>query len=469
MNSKCQVFTPQDYVKVMLDSLDYKHNLFGKKIMENSCGDGNILLVVVQRYIDDCRNKGFSTTKIRNGLSKDIAGFEIDSKQYEKCIQRLNALIDKNNIPSVTWNIRCEDYLRAKDADKYDYIVGNPPYITYSELEHDEQKYLKKKFTSCSEGKFDYYYAFIEKGINTLSNLGRMAYLIPSSVYKTVFGRKIRNIMLPLVESIIDYTQEKLFADALVKSSIIVFDKTNSINEIKYVNTSLNSTELIKRSSLNEKWSFKEIKKGTKRFGDYFRVSHSVATLYNSAFVLSDWKIDKNGNYICNGITIEKSVVREAASPKNMRNQKDEKIIFPYSYDNNHNLIRYDEVNFKERFPGAYKYLSQNKKPLKKRKKDKSSLWFEYGRSQALAHLDYDKAMISTIISGKPNIYKLKKDCVPYAGMYIIPLSDNYSVEDAITILQEKDFMDYVSNIGIPINGNSVRVTSKDIENYWFK
>ena len=50
---KYQVFTPPDYVEKLLDAIGYKDNLMGKLILENSCGDGNILVAIVQRYIDD--------------------------------------------------------------------------------------------------------------------------------------------------------------------------------------------------------------------------------------------------------------------------------------------------------------------------------------------------------------------------------------------------------------------------------
>ena len=70
MNKKCQVFTPVNYVEELLDSVNYKEDLFGKRLLENSCGDGNILVVAVQRYIDDCRKKGLSRTKIKNGLKR---------------------------------------------------------------------------------------------------------------------------------------------------------------------------------------------------------------------------------------------------------------------------------------------------------------------------------------------------------------------------------------------------------------
>ena len=98
MNKKCQVFTPENYVRELLDSVGYTEHLYGRKILENSCGDGNILVAVVQRYIDDCVANGLSRTRIKNGLARDIDGVEIDPEQCQKCIENLNKVLEKNNI-----------------------------------------------------------------------------------------------------------------------------------------------------------------------------------------------------------------------------------------------------------------------------------------------------------------------------------------------------------------------------------
>ena len=87
MNKKCQVFTPKNYVRELLDSVGYTDHLYGKKILENSCGDGNILVAVVQRYIDDCVALGLSKSQIKDGLERDIYGVEIDLEQHQKCIE----------------------------------------------------------------------------------------------------------------------------------------------------------------------------------------------------------------------------------------------------------------------------------------------------------------------------------------------------------------------------------------------
>lgn len=468
MNKKCQRFTPQNYAEKLLDCVGYTHGLYGKRILENSCGDGNILTVIVRRYIEDCKERGLSRTKIKNGLSKDIWGVEIDSQQIKKCVNKLNDILLKNNIKEVKWQIINSDYLKMENLPSFDYIVGNPPYITYTDLPPNERYYLKENFKSCQKGKFDYCYAFLEKSVGLLSPKGKMSYLIPSSVYKTVFGKSIREILYPFVTEIIDYTQEKLFKDALIKSSIIVLKNNNNEKTIHYIDETTKIDAHVKKDRLGTKWTFKDMYAGKRRFGNYFRVSHVVATLCNRAFLIEEWDTDEKGNYLIGDNIVEAGAVRETTSPRWCRIQKTGKIIFPYSYTDEHTLLRYSEDKFRELYPGAHKYLCQNKDILDTRKRDANSSWYEYGRSQALNNLDCDKLLISTIISSKVPVYHLDRECIPYAGMFITSKGEELSLDDGMKILTKKDFFVYAKNIGIPINGESVRITSRDIENYLF-
>jgi methylase of polypeptide subunit release factors len=465
------VFTPENYVIKLLDSVGYRGHLYGKKILENSCGDGNILVAVVQRYIDDCVTNGLSRTCIKNGLERDIYGVEIDPEQYEKCINNLNKVLQKNNINSVEWKIFNTDYLRWDFALQFQFVVGNPPYITYSELSKDEQRYVKENFETCVKGKFDYCYAFIEKSIKSLACDGKMAYLIPSSIFKTVFGKKLRDYIKSYLKEIRDYTQDKMFDDALVKSAIMVLEIGNQDEVFQYYNMGNNDKNSIPINSLKEKWFFTTNNwVGTERFGDYFQVSHVVATLLNEAYVIKKENYqDIEGFYLCNGKRIEKEVVRETATPRTKRYKKEEVIIFPYRYEDG-KLIRYTETEFKNRFPGANAYLTDFRDQLDERESDKNALWFEYGRTQALAGLNRKKLLISTVITDKVAVYMLKKKCIPYAGMYIVPKRGNrtYSLDDAKAILESDEFMKYVERVGIHISGTSLRITSKDIEEFKF-
>lgn len=472
MNKKCQVFTPKDYVEKLLDSVGYVDDLYGKKILENSCGNGNILTEIVQRYINSSRNSYKTNLEIEKGLEEDIFGIEIDYEQYVDCLDNLNKLLYKNGLNLIDWNIINEDYLKWNTKKEFDFIVGNPPYISYTEIKKNELSYLKTNFKSCKKGKFDYCYAFIEKSITNLSENGKMSYLIPSSVFKTVFGFNLRQLIKPFVRKIIDYSQKKIFNKALIKSAIIILDKTAITKEgIHYIEEYSNKNSYLLKEKLSNKWIFSEIKIGSYRFGDYFKVSHVVATLLNNVYILKEEDyIETSDFYIYkNKYKLEKDIIYKTASPRSIRYKKQEKIIFPYGYLNN-NLIRYEEEELKIKFPGAFKYLNENKSILMNRKSDKNAKWYEYGRSQALQNIYTEKLLLSTIVTEEVSIYELSKDYIPYAGISIIlkESNDKFSLKKAKKILESKSFLEYVHAVGIAISGNSVRVTSKDIENYYF-
>lgn len=468
----CQVFTPTEVVEELLDWCDYKEDLYGKKIMENSCGDGHILQEVVKRYIEDCLKNKFSNHRIKEGLNNDIYGIEYDLEQYNKCKNNLNIILRQYNIENVNWdNIINDDTLKSEDIQKFDFVVGNPPYIKYKSLSLEDRKYIRDNFETCKKGKFDYCYAFIEKSINSLAVDGKMSYLVPSSIFKTVFGNSLRRFMSPYIIEIKDYTQVKIFDKALVKSSIIVLNKQRKQEVLNYKDMTLGIKIEIPIINLEEKWVFSEKReKGQRRFGDYFKVSHVVATLLNKAYVLSDGAYTEvNNGYVCGNHTIEKEVVRNTETPRTLRYNKHEKIIFPYTY-NEHGLVHFADGEFERLYPEAAAYLNEFRDDLDNRQSDNSAKWYEYGRSQALSSINSPKLLISTVVTNEIDVYELEQKCIPYAGMYIVKKEDDneYTLADAMAILRSDKFKEYVFKVGIPISGKSVRITSKDVENFMF-
>lgn len=474
----CQVFTPADIVNDMLDWCKYNKDLYGKKIVENSCGDGHILQEILKRYIKDCKKKNFEITQIKQGIENDIFGFEIDKEQYDKCISNLNLIALKNGIENINWNIQCKDSLKENIQEKYDYVIGNPPYIKYKSLDEKDRIFVKEKFYTCKRGKFDYCYAFIEKSIFSLKNNGKMAYLIPSSIFKNVFADELRKFLLPHIIEIYDYTTEKIFTkksinekDRLTSSSIIIIRKNSNTKEIKYYDIVNKKNIRIKKENLKEKWIFNSednLDNNMKkiRFGDYYKVSNTIATLYNKAFVID--KYNEEDDYIItnSGMKIEKEILRNTCSPRTLNKENKEKIIFPYYFERNR-IKRYSDTEFKDKFPNAYEYLLENIQELKNRKSDANAKWFEYGRSQAIESVNNNKLLISTIITKKVNTKILPKNTIPYSGIYIQPIKDK-TLTQAKNILEDNEFFEYVKKIGINASGESMRITSKDISNYRF-
>lgn len=459
VNKKCQVFTPDVYAEELLDSIDYNgKKILSKVFLENSAGEGHILTFAVKRYIQNAIKARLDLSLIKSGLEKNFFIFEIDKEVFRKCKYNLDALAIVFGLKDIKWNILNQDYLRYTKKIDADFIVGNPPYISYQEIDADERAFLKENFESCSQGKFDYCYAFIEKSLRDLnSGRGKMSYFIPSSIFKNVFGNNLRRIMMQNIVKVFDYKHRKVFTPALISPAVIVIDTSIVKPSFIYVDKDLNKEKEIIKSTLGKKWFFsdqydeKEVKT---KFGQYFDVSNSVATLLNDVFVL------KKGKGVNN---LEEDILREAASPRSKTYNKCEQIIFPYGYDNYGNLIRYSENEFEEKFPLTTAYLQNNIKRLKLRKAD--GKWFEYGRSQALAKVNQEKLLISSIITDVVKIYKLSKETIPYSGFFITKKS-NYSLSVASSILKSDEFYNYIVDRAINANGQSVRISVNDIKDF---
>lgn len=460
---RCQIFTPDDKANKLLDIIGYKKNLLGKKFLENSCGDGAVLKHVVSRYIRDSINANFSSQIIKAGLQNDIWGFEIDPSKYNDCIKTLNKIAEYYGIYDVKWNIHVADFLKYQLSQGFSYIAGNPPYINYRDLEVETREFIKNNFKTCSKGKFDYCYAFIEKSLNSLSNDGKLAYLIPSSIFKNVFAERLRDYVLPSISTIYDFKTEKVFSKALVATSILVCEKGKNKKQILYKNEEIKTRIKIPKNSLKHKWIFKIKESANKsaklKFGDFFNAQIAIATLLNKAFI-----IKPNENAISENI--EKEVIRPAKSPRNLAYEIDEQIIFPYYYKDG-KLMKYKLKEFEEKYPAAVKHLKIFEDKLNKRNKDISAEWFEYGRSQALSHLNQKKLLISTIVTDNIKIYELTKEDIPYAGIYITS-KNGASLNQAKQILNSNAFLEYVNNIGIQASGTSLRITPKDINDFEF-
>ena len=467
---KCQVFTPTKIVEDLLDAVEYKKNLFGKKVIENACGDGRILIEIVRRYITDSLDQDKSLEEIKQGLQADIYGVEIDTSHYKSCLHNLSLVAESFKISDVVWNVFNGDILKQHSKDDFDFVIGNPPYIKYHDLDNKTRDYLRKNYDFCKRGKFDYCYAFIESSIHSLNPNGKMAYLIPNSIFKNIFAQDLRNMILPYTTKIIDYTIQNLFDTARTSSAILVCQLNSSNSTITYKNVYTDQQFPISKSSLSQKWIFsntntKERSVNKQKFGYYFTAANSVATLLNEAYVLKEFIREKD--YIIVGDSkIELCLAREGVSPRSLCYNKQELILFPYKYEQD-SLKKYSREYFESNFPQATKYLKLYSAKLEKRKSDCNTEWFEYGRSQALAHLNQPKLLLSRVITNQVKIYELNENCIPYSGIYIIPKRE-LDLKKAKDILRSKEFYEYINEIGINVNGGSLRITAKDINNFRF-
>ena len=456
---KYQVFTPKKTVIRMLDEIGYSGvSIINKTIVDISCGDGAFLKEALKRYIGACKESNVLDKDILKMVNDHIFGYEIDHIFYRECQDNLNSIINKKlrkNRKAIFKNIKNIDGLTI-DKMSFDFVVGNPPYLSYKEMDEETRNYLRDNFETCKESKYDYSYAFIEKSINLLKDDGSAIIIAPINMYRIKSGKLMRGFLRNKLIKIIDVTEENIFPGVLTNPVISVFKKNHNENVVEYIKDKSSKTLSVDSFYDNELSEVSLKETGKKRFGDYYSVHNGVATLLNSAFIVSK------------DTDIEPAILKNACSYRELRYPTGNKMIFPYKCVNGV-VSKYTEEEFKALFPKAYKHLLSMKGDLEKRDFDKNAKWFEYGRSQAITSILSDKIMVPAIISETLSPTLLSNKDIVYAGFFIVAKDEKKnSLEEAQKILSDKKLYEYIKQVGVKMNGKSYRYSVKDLENYLF-
>lgn len=102
MNNKCQVFTPENIANQMLDLAHYRSKLYGKRVLESACGEGNLLACVIKRYILDCLNHQLPVQTVKKDWNA-IFGVMISTRNVAMLAAQ-NYLKLQNNFGSLMYN-----------------------------------------------------------------------------------------------------------------------------------------------------------------------------------------------------------------------------------------------------------------------------------------------------------------------------------------------------------------------------
>lgn len=236
------VYTPRWIVDLILDNLEYKNNIYDKKIIDPSCGEGSFLIVVTERFLKDCIEKKLSLNNTIEILHKNIVGFDIDKNAIERCKIHLNSIVQKYGIDKVEWNIQHIDSLDKNKVKQYfnyfDYVVGNPPYIRIQHLGKERRERIQKEWSFCKNGSTDMYIGFFELGLNLLNETGKLGYITPNTYFKTETAKTLRHYLMEkkIIKKIIDFNYHQVFDDATTYSAITILDKNWKQNKFYYFN-----------------------------------------------------------------------------------------------------------------------------------------------------------------------------------------------------------------------------------------
>ncbi|SFF64498.1 Eco57I restriction-modification methylase domain-containing protein, partial [Thermoflexibacter ruber] len=197
-----QTFTDTSIVRFMLDEMAY----CGKgKIIDSSCGNGAFLVEIAKRIIDN------------QGEKSDLHGWDVDSAVVNECLESLNQMANFDwQVKTVKDSLaealeekqsaglfqQVNNTLENNYLHSFDYVIGNPPYISYNESSSRGTLF----FQFIKEGKVklndvygvnlhsvpenpkkyapkpNLYAFFVALGLGLLKDCGKLSYIIPQTL-----------------------------------------------------------------------------------------------------------------------------------------------------------------------------------------------------------------------------------------------------------------------------------------------
>lgn len=366
---------------------------------------------------DLSRNLGLCNTVVRNDFDKVCREHADDMKVWSRVLP--------GNVRQV---------LSQDPGEKFDAVVGNPPYVRIQVLNdyHPEQlDYFQNQasnYVSAQGGNFDLSTVFIERALELASSTGTVVAVVPNRFFTNSTAKAFRKKILPRLSRITDFGVNQVFQGKSTYVCIIELGEESNENLLVRRVNSLEKWDeskyqaFPKKSMSAERWSFVDSTSRTlfEKMRDASKVCLSdvadvfvgVQTSRDDVYFVKESKIvDKATTEITafdgSKWSIESSILRPAIRDASLSTYdgqapSDCLAIFPYERTNVGGRLRAKPISpedMRKKFPKALAYFENFKETLLKRKvsPDPGQAYWAYGRSQSLTKLDSEKILVRVL------------------------------------------------------------------------
>lgn len=462
-----EVFTNIEVVKYLLDEVEYNQefDLRNVKILEPSCGLGAFADEIIRRLI-------FSSIKFKfnfiEALNTNIRFIDINTNSIEYLKNNTRQLIKKfgfnPNLIDDTIYIN-NDYLQYNFHNKFDCIVGNPPYIRHENIDSSAKEIYRKKYKTFKY-RADIYIPFYEKSLDLLTSRGKLSFICSNRWLYNQYGRLLREkvandfqlskllnieksnpfnenvVAYPCVTTITtkqhnnNYTYYYTTNDKIVNLQAMKFKQVNSPKDDNWSNLFLEYD--INHNSLS----------GILEQG--FKIGIGVATGADKVFIRHENEI--------NGIEQERliPIIVSKSLKGNEINWNRNYVINPFEQDKLCNLDDYTNLK---------KYLHKNKDILMQRHiaKKNPTNWYKTIDKIKLDLIGKPKLLLPDLAQSK-FIHLDKGNYYPHHNVYYITNENVNKLKILACLLMSKFVKKQLSDIGIKMNGGLPRFQSQTLK-----
>lgn len=458
------VNTKLSVVTKMLDLVDYKEsrNLSLIRVLEPSAGEGAFAIEIINRLYKSSIRYDFDFLE---ALS-NIYLCELNEEIFEKLKNNLLKVLAGLGVFDDKTNYFLGDFLQLDIKDKFDLIIGNPPYVRNENIPENLKPIYQNSFSTFSH-RSDLYIPFYEKALNLLNRKGVLSYICSNRWLKNQYGKKLRDLVAKhyRVDCIIDLENVDVFDEQVLGYPAITnISKNNCKKHASYFR--LDSLQLFLDFEIGQSIE-KSLNLSSSNWFSFsytgalyeknlatienqnFKIGIGVATGRDSIFISKDLKGQ-----------VEDDLLIPLLTAKDVKGSK-------ISWNGNYLINpfdRYGRLIELINFPKAMEYFTQHKNELSKRhisKKDPSK-WYRTIDKVHFNVISKPKVILPDI-SGNRIIHVDKGDFYPHHNLYYIT-GGNYEEMCIIASILMSDFVyEQLLEIGNKMNGGYPRWQSQNL------
>lgn len=129
--------------------------------------------------------------------------------------------IDPRVAPKGAW---VGDFFAYPEAEVFESIVGNPPYVRYQDIRPETKRLLDG---TLFDGRSNLYLFFIEKAVRHLKPGGELIFIVPREFIKLTAARKLNEFLYAegTITDFIETGDARIFTDAVPNCAIFRFER----------------------------------------------------------------------------------------------------------------------------------------------------------------------------------------------------------------------------------------------------
>lgn len=206
LHKRCGIYTKPETVRRILDAVGWhdQHDLSNSTLLEPAAGDGAFLVEATRRLVRSFRRYG-RPLKV-SALGPRITAYEIAPAEAQRARHHLVRWMKAAGVHHHTaeacarqWVTNADFLLPDVQPKLFTHVVGNPPYVRWSNLPPRLRTRYEKALPPEVTGG-DLFIPFLDKALEALVAGGRCGFLCSDRWRHMAFAEKFRKKWLPRLD-----------------------------------------------------------------------------------------------------------------------------------------------------------------------------------------------------------------------------------------------------------------------------